>query len=157
LTLSEEGRGLPLAQEPVATPCTDRSGENASWHRITGTVKISLGAGRTSFFHGAALQLIVIAPVTRLTTYPLTGGVACYALQLIVITPVTRLTAYPLTRSVACYTLQLIVIASVTGLTADPLTRFAKLHIVCSQSRSTRETQAQHKSTRQDTDDFRNR
>jgi hypothetical protein len=95
--------------------------------------------------------------VTGLTAYPLTRSVACYALQLIVIAPVTGLTAYPLTRSVACYALQLIVITPVTGLTAYPLTRFAKLHIVCSQSRSTRQTQAQHERTRQDPDDFRNR
>jgi hypothetical protein len=72
-----------------------------------------------------------------LTAHSLARSVACYTLQLIVIAPVTSLTTYSLARSVACYTLQLIVIAPVTGLTAYPLTRFAKLHIVCSQSRST--------------------
>jgi hypothetical protein len=110
---------------------------------LSSTVKICVETGLTSFLHGAALQLIFIAPVTGLPAYPLTGGVDCYALQLIFIAPVTGLPAYPLTRSVACYTLQLIFIAPVTGLTAYPLTRFAKLHIVCSQSRSTRQPEAQ--------------
>jgi hypothetical protein len=85
---------------------------------LSSTVKICVETGLTSFLHGAALQHIFIAPVTGLTAYPLTGGVACYTLQLIFITPVTGLTAYPLTR-------------------------FAKLHIVCSQSRSTRQPEAQ--------------
>ena len=106
-------------------------------------MKICVETGLTSFLHGAALQLIFIAPVTGLTAYPLTRSVACYTLQLIFIAPVTSLTAYPLTGSVACYALQLILITPVTGLTAYPLTRFTKLHIVCSQSRSTRQPEAQ--------------